>query len=70
MMPLRGGLDCLHEPFGEAWYQCEEPFWQRFEEGDKITPGLTLKTVWNDIKKRAEQGPIFIKDFPHYINHI
>lgn len=70
MMRRRGGLDCLHEPFGEAWYQCEEPFWQRFKEGDKITPGPTLGTVWNDIKKRAEQGPIFIKDFPHYINHI
>ena len=70
MMRQRGDLDCLHEPFGEAWYQGEEPLWQRFKEGDKITPGLTLETVWEDIKKRAEQGPVFIKDFPHYINHM
>jgi len=69
MMRQRGDLDCLHEPFGEAWYQGEEPLWQRFKPGDKVTPGLTLDTTWQDIKQRAEQGPVFIKDFPHYINH-
>ena len=26
MMRQRGDLDCLHEPFGEAWYQGEAPF--------------------------------------------
>ena len=70
MMRQRGDLDCLHEPFGEAWYQGEEPLWQRFKPGDKITPGLTLQSTWEDIKKRAEQGPVFIKDFPHYISHM
>ena len=59
MMRQRGDMDCLHEPFGEAWYQGEKPLWQRFKEGDKITPGLTLETVWEDIKKRAELGPVF-----------
>lgn len=70
MMRQRGDLDCLHEPFGEAWYQGEEPLWQRFKTGDKVTPGLTLASTWEDIKKRAEIGPVFIKDFPHYINHV
>ena len=70
MMRQRGDLDCLHEPFGEAWYQGEEPLWQRFKPGDKVTPGLTLESTWEDIKKRAEQGPVFIKDFPHYISHM
>lgn len=70
MMRQRGDLDCLHEPFGEAWYQGEDPLWQRFKEGDKTTPGLTLESVWEDIKARAKQGPVFIKDFPHYINHM
>ena len=70
MMRQRGDLDCLHEPFGEAWYQGEAPLWQRFREGDKTTPGLTLEGVWEDIKTRAEKGPVFIKDFPHYINHM
>ena len=70
MMRQRGDLDCLHEPFGEAWYQGEDPLWPRFQEGDKTTAGLTLDSVWDDIKAKAEQGPVFIKDFPHYINHM
>ena len=70
MMRQRGDMDCLHEPFGEAWYQGEAPLWQRFQPGDKTTPGLTLDTVWDDIQARADKGPVFIKDFPHYINHM
>jgi len=26
--------------------------------------------VWHDIQERAKQRPVFIKDFPHYINHM
>ncbi len=70
MMRQRGDFDCLHEPFGEAWYQGEEPLWQRFQPGDVTTPGLTLDTVWQDIQKRAKRSPVFLKDFPHYINHM
>ncbi|SCZ60403.1 sulfotransferase family protein [Epibacterium ulvae] len=70
MMRQRGDLDCLHEPFGEAWYQGENPMWPRFTTGAKTTAGLTLESVWDDIKARAEKGPVFIKDFPHYINHM
>ena len=70
MMRQRGDLDCLHEPFGEAWYQGESPLWQRFKPGDKTTPGLTLESTWKDIKRRAEKNPVFIKDFPHYISHL
>lgn len=70
MMRQRGDLDCLHEPFGEAWYQGEDPMWPRFQEGDKTTRGLTLESVWDDINARAQKGPVFLKDFPHYINHM
>ena len=70
MMRQRGDLNCLHEPFGEAWYQGEDPLWPRFQDGDKTTAGLTLESVWDDIKAKAEEGPVFIKDFPHYINHM
>lgn len=70
MMRQRGDLDCLHEPFGEAWYQGEEPLWQRYKPGDLTTPGLTLESVWEDIQARARKGPVFIKDFPHYISHM
>lgn len=70
MMRQRGDMDCLHEPFGEAWYQGEDPFWPRYREGGKTTPGLTLASVWEDIQTRARRGPVFLKDFPHYINHM
>ncbi|MEO1848503.1 MAG: sulfotransferase family protein [Pseudomonadota bacterium] len=70
MMRQRGDFDCLHEPFGEAWYQGEDPLWPRFKEGEKTTPGLTLETAWDGIKARAEQSPVFMKDFPHYISHM
>ncbi|MEL7163905.1 MAG: sulfotransferase family protein [Pseudomonadota bacterium] len=70
MMRQRGDLDCLHEPFGEAWYQGEDPLWPRFQPGDKTTPGLTLDSVWAEIQTRAQTGPVFLKDFPHYIHHI
>ena len=68
-MRQRGDLDCLHEPFGEAWYQGEDPLWPRYKEGEKTTEGLTIESVWRDILTRAEKGPVFLKDFPHYINH-
>jgi adenylylsulfate kinase len=70
MMRQRGDLDCLHEPFGEAWYQGAEPLWPRFQVGEKTTPGLTLESVWHDIQARSRKGPVFLKDFPHYINHM
>ena len=70
MMRQRGDLDCLHEPFGEAWYQGEAPLWHRYTPGEVTTPGLTLESVWNDIQERAATGPVFLKDFPHYINHM
>ena len=70
MMRRRGDLDCLHEPFGEAWYHGEDPLRPRFREGEKTTPGLTIESVWDDIRSRAAQQPVFLKDFPHYINHI
>ena len=70
MMRQRGDMDCLHEPFGEAWYQGEDPLWPRFKAGSTTTPGLTLESVWADIRARAGKGPVFIKDFPHYLNHM
>ncbi|MDG1431952.1 MAG: sulfotransferase family protein, partial [Paracoccaceae bacterium] len=44
--------------------------WQRFQPGDTTTAGLTLDSVWEDIQARAERAPVFLKDFPHYINHM
>ena len=70
MMHQRGDMTCLHEPFGEAWYQGEDPLWPRFTPGDKTTAGLSIESVWDSIQELATKGPVFIKDFPHYINHM
>ena len=70
MMRMRGDHQCFHEPFGEAWYQGEEPLWPRVQPDSVRTPGLTLETVWETLRAAAENGPVFSKDFPHYVETI
>ena len=70
MMRQRGDMVCLHEPFGEAWYQGEKPLWPRATVDSVRTPGLTLASVLEALKKAAREGAVFSKDFPHYIDHM
>ena len=70
MMRQRGDLHCLHEPFGEAWYQGEQPQWPRVTDYSVRTPGLTLDSVLDMLKIEMLGKSMFIKDFPHYIEHM
>ncbi|MEL7462957.1 MAG: sulfotransferase family protein [Pseudomonadota bacterium] len=70
MMRQRGDLTCFHEPFGEAWYQGEAPLWPRATADSLRTPGLTLESTLQMLLKTAEAGPVFSKDFPHYVDTI
>ena len=70
MMRMRGDMTCFHEPFGEPWYQGEEPLWPRLKPDSPRTPGLTFESVWQELKAAAETGPVFTKDFCHYITHL
>lgn len=70
MMRQRGDMECFHEPFGEAWYQGEQPLWPRATPESKRTPGLTLDSVLETLKAAASRGPVFSKDFPHYVDHM
>lgn len=70
MMRQRGDMTCFHEPFGEAWYQGEDPLWPRLTADSVRTPGLTLQSVLETLKAAAADGPVFSKDFPHYIDHM
>ncbi|MGI9499155.1 MAG: sulfotransferase family protein [Geminicoccaceae bacterium] len=70
MMRQRGDMTCFHEPFGEAWYQGEDPLWPRLTADSKRTPGLTLKSVMDRLLAVAESEPVFSKDFPHYVDHM
>jgi len=70
MMRMRGDMTCFHEPFGEAWYQGEDARWPRIKPDSPRTPGLTFDRVWAKLRAAAEAGPVFSKDFPHYIQHM
>lgn len=70
MIRQRGDMQCLHEPFGEAWYQGEAPLWPRATADSVRRPGLTLASVLETLKIAASKGPVFSKDFPHYIDHM
>ncbi|MDD9883836.1 MAG: sulfotransferase family protein [Gammaproteobacteria bacterium] len=70
MLRQRGDLTCFHEPYGEAWYQGEQPLWPRATADSVRTPGLTLDGVTVKLKTAAATDAVFIKDFPHYIAHL
>ncbi|MEM9330535.1 MAG: sulfotransferase family protein [Pseudomonadota bacterium] len=70
MMRQRGDLKCFHEPYGEAWYQGETPLWPRATQDSVRTPGLTIESVHQTLLQAASVGPVFIKDFPHYLDHM
>lgn len=64
---MRGDLTCFHEPYGEAWYQGEDPLWPRLTAESVRTPGLTYDTVSEALLAASAKGAVFSKDFPHYI---
>lgn len=67
---MRGDLNCFHEPFGEPWYQGESPRWPRIKPDSPRKSGLTFESVWQQLNEAATRGPVFCKDFPHYIEHM
>ncbi len=67
MMRMRRDFTCFHEPFGEWWYQGEGAPWPRIKSDSPRIPGLTFDSVQDRLLKAARQGPVFIKDFPHYV---
>ena len=69
MMRERDDHLCLHEPFGEAWYQGEDRRCPPQHAGE-LKLGLTATTVWSDLRANAAAGPVFIKEFPHYVSHL
>jgi hypothetical protein len=70
MMRMRGDMTCFHEPFGEAWYQGEDARWPRIKPDTPRTAGLSFDSVWQELQAAAAKGPVFSKDFPHYIEHL
>ena len=69
-MRMRGDMTCFHEPFGKPWYQGEQPRWPRIKPDSPRIPGLTFDGVWEHLRSAANKGPVFSKEFPHYVEHM
>lgn len=70
MMRMRGDMACFHEPYGEAWYRGEDARWPRRDPEAAPVAGLSFSSVWQQLRSAAQDGPVFSKDFPHYISHL
>ncbi|CAD6589470.1 MAG: hypothetical protein ASARMPREDX12_004758 [Alectoria sarmentosa] len=72
-MTRRDILQCVHEPFGDAFYYGPERLSSRYENDEKarLDSGLaqsTFRTVLDRIETGAAEGRrIFIKDIVHYL---
>ncbi len=69
MMRQRGDFLCHHEPFGEAWYYGEDRRCPRSND-EPVRAGLNSANIWQQLQSDAKAGPVFIKEFPHYIDHM
>ncbi|KAE8357587.1 hypothetical protein BDV27DRAFT_139093 [Aspergillus caelatus] len=72
-MTRRDTIQCIHEPFGDAFYYGPERLGTRFMDDEKtrLESGFsqsTYKTVMDRIEREASEGKrIFIKDIIHYL---
>ena len=66
MMKQRGDHECVHEPFGEVWYSIGNST-RPPDSHVQHRPELSYESVWGDLVAKARRGPVFMKDFPHYV---
>ncbi|ELR06052.1 hypothetical protein VC83_08133 [Pseudogymnoascus destructans] len=69
----RKDLQCIHEPFGDAFYFGPERLSSRYEadvkaRDDSGFSDSTFASVFEQIEKKTEEGKrVFIKDITHYL---
>ena len=66
VMRTRGDLECFHEPFGEPWYSGPEAVAPTQRRG-AVPSAFTFDDVLRRLRSAAEHGPVFSKNFPHYV---
>ncbi|KAL1963660.1 hypothetical protein VTN77DRAFT_7981 [Rasamsonia byssochlamydoides] len=72
-MTRRDTLQCIHEPFGDAFYYGPERLSERYEQDEqaRVASGFsrsTFKTIFDRIERESAEGKrIFIKDIIHYL---
>ena len=69
MMSQRGDHEIAHEPFGEVWYSIGNDT-RPPDSHIQHRPELSYESVWEDLVSAARRGPVFMKDFPHYVTHM
>ena len=69
MMRQRGVSTVFMNPFGRHGIRVKSRYGAPDRDSLR-TPGLTLESVWASMLDMAAKGPVFSKDFPHYIDHI
>jgi hypothetical protein len=71
-MTCRDTLQCVHEPFGDAWYFGLERLSDRYEDDEKARKatgfaGSTYRTIFENMERESEEGKrLFIKDMAQY----
>ncbi|KAJ5167411.1 uncharacterized protein N7482_006192 [Penicillium canariense] len=72
-MTQRATIQCVHEPFGDAFYYGPERLSDRFEDDEqaRVDSGFsqsTYRTVVERLEGEASEGKrVFIKDIDHYL---
>ncbi|KAL2140585.1 hypothetical protein VTI28DRAFT_3595 [Corynascus sepedonium] len=72
-MTRRDILNCIHEPFGDAYYFGPERLGERYENDEQARresgfANTTYKDVMDSLLSQAEEGKrLFIKDIAHYL---
>lgn len=69
MMEQRGDHRCHHEPFGDVWYNGEEPHCPP-NRVQNPTPGLTIASRLAEVLADADESPVFFKDMSEYVLHL
>ncbi|MEM7565152.1 MAG: sulfotransferase family protein [Pseudomonadota bacterium] len=72
VMSNRGDMNCLHEPYNEAYYYGFDRRNHRYFIADPSTPespDLTLSSVHRKLTRLAEKESVFIKDFAYSVMH-
>ncbi|EEQ84134.1 uncharacterized protein BDCG_00939 [Blastomyces dermatitidis ER-3] len=72
-MQCRDTLQCVHEPFGDAFYFGPERLSSRYEDDEKARiesgfAGSTYQSIFDRLESEASEGKrLFIKDIIHYL---
>ncbi|KAJ5704159.1 hypothetical protein N7493_011297 [Penicillium malachiteum] len=72
-MTQRATIQCVHEPFGDAWYYGPERLADRFEDDEqgRLDSGFsnsTYRTVMDRLEREGSEGKrVFIKDIDAYL---